>query len=109
MRDQKRKRLEATGWKVGTAAELLGLSAEEEAYIEIRLRLADGLKHRRLERHVTQVELAKAVRSSQSRIAKMEGGDPSVSIDLLVRTLLAMGASSREVADIISGASSKAA
>jgi DNA-binding XRE family transcriptional regulator len=109
MREQKKQRLEARGWKVGTTTELLGLSAEEEAYIEIRLRLAAGLKRRRLKRCVTQTDLAKAVHSSQSRIAKMEAGDPTVSIDLLVRTLLALGASRRELADIISGSSPKAA
>jgi DNA-binding XRE family transcriptional regulator len=109
MREEKRKRLVAKGWKVGTAGEFLGLSAEEEAYIEIRLRLAEGVKRRRLRRHVTQTELAKAIGSSQSRIAKMESGDPTVSIDLLVRTLLSLGARSRELARIISGASSSRA
>src|SRR5262245_37867878 len=109
MRDEKRKRLEARGWKEGTASEFLGLTPEEEAYIEIRLRLADGLKRRRAKRRVTQVALAKSVKSSQSRIAKMEAGDPTVSIDLLVRTLLALGATKRDVADLISGSSSRAA
>jgi DNA-binding XRE family transcriptional regulator len=101
MREAKRKRLEAKGWKVGSVKEFLGLSDAEEAYIELRLRLADGLKQRRLRRGLTQVALAKAVRSSQSRVAKMEAGDPSVSLDLLVRSLIALGASSRELAGII--------
>jgi DNA-binding XRE family transcriptional regulator len=109
MREDKRKRLETKGWKVGGTAELLGLTPEEEAYIEIRLRLADGLKQRRTKRRVTQVALAKSVKSSQSRIAKMEAGDPTVSIDLLVRTLLALGASKRDVADLIAGSSSSRA
>ncbi len=109
MREKKRKRLEAKGWKVGGAGELLGLSPEEEAFIEIRLRLATGLKARRVRRGITQTGLAKTVRSSQSRIAKMEAGDPAVSIDLLVRTLLALGASRRDVAALISGASSSRA
>lgn len=101
MREAKRKRLEAKGWKVGGAKEFLGLSKTEEAYIELRLRLADGLKQSRLRRGLTQVALAKAVRSSQSRVAKMEAGDPSVSLDLLVRSLIALGTSSRELAGII--------
>lgn len=109
MREDKRKRLEAKGWKLGGAAELLGLSPEEAAFIEIRLRLAKGLRARRLRRRVTQSDLAKSVRSSQSRIAKMEAGDPAVSIDLLVRTLLALGASRRDVAKLISGAPSSRA
>lgn len=101
MRTGKRKRLEARGWKVGSARELLDLSEQEEAYIELRLRLSEGLKARRNARGMTQVDLARAVRSSQSRVAKMEAGDPTVSLDLLVRTLLALGASSRELARLI--------
>jgi DNA-binding XRE family transcriptional regulator len=106
MRKDKKKRLEAKGWRTGSAGDFLGLSAQEEVYIEIRLRLADGLKRRRLRRDVTQADLARTIHSSQSRIAKMEAGDPTVSIDLLVRTLLALGASERDVAGLISGGSS---
>jgi DNA-binding XRE family transcriptional regulator len=102
MRDRKRKRLEAKGWRVGSARDFLGLTQAEEAYIELRLKLADGLKERRVRRRLTQVDLAKAVRSSQSRVAKMEAGDPSVSLDLLVRSLIVLGASNRELARIIS-------
>jgi hypothetical protein len=102
MREAKRKRLAAKGWKVGSATQFLGLSPEEEAYVELKLRLADGLRKRRLGSRLTQQELAKAVRSSQSRVAKMEAGDPTVTVDLLVRSLLALGATRREVARIIS-------
>ena len=101
MDERKRKRLEARGWKVGSAKELLRLSDEEEAYIELRLKLADGLKARRVDKGLTQVQLARAVQSSQSRVAKMEAGDPTVSLDLLVRSLLALGASNTELAKII--------
>ncbi len=101
MDESKRKRLEARGWKVGTPAEWLNLSAEDEAYIALRLKLAEGLKAKRLGSGLTQVEFAKVVRSSQSRVAKMEAGDPSVSLDLLVRSLLALGASDRELARMI--------
>jgi DNA-binding XRE family transcriptional regulator len=102
MREDKKRRLEAKGWKVGGAREFLELSAEEAAYIELKLKLADGLRERRRRRRLTQVELARRVRSSQSRVAKMEAGDPSVSLDLLIRSLLALGASNRELARIIS-------
>jgi len=101
MLERKRKRLQAKGWKVGTAKEFLHLSDEEEAYIELRLKLAEGLKARRIGQGLTQVQLAKAVRSSQSRVAKMEAGDPTVSLDLLVRSLLALGTTNRELAQII--------
>jgi predicted transcriptional regulator len=94
--------LESKGWKVGTTREFLNLSEEEAAYIELRVKLAEGLKERRIRRRLTQIDLAKAVRSSQSRVAKMEAGDPSVSLDLLVRSLIALGASAKELARIIS-------
>lgn len=102
MREEKRKRLEAKGWRIGGTREFLGLTEQEEAYIDLRLKLAEGLKKRRRRRRLTQVELARAVRSSQSRVAKMEAGDPSVSIDLLVRSLIALGASANDLARIIS-------
>jgi DNA-binding XRE family transcriptional regulator len=101
MRETKRKRLQTKGWKIGSAKEFLQLSDEEAAYIELRLRLAEGLKARRVGRGLTQIQLAKVVRSSQSRVAKMEAGDPTVSLDLLVRSLLALGTSDRELARII--------
>ncbi|MBL8224644.1 MAG: helix-turn-helix domain-containing protein [Chromatiales bacterium] len=101
MRADKKKRLTAEGWRLGTAAEFLGLSPDEEAFIELRLKLAEGLRQRRKSRGVTQVALARALKSSQSRVAKMEAGDPTVSLDLLVRSLLALGTSNRELAAII--------
>ena len=103
MHKSKRERLEAKGWRFGTAQEFLGLSIEESAYVELRLRLADSLRLRRQRRNLSQTQLARMVRSSQSRIAKMEGGDPSVSLDLLIRALLALGASARDLARAISG------
>jgi DNA-binding XRE family transcriptional regulator len=101
MRESKRKKLESKGWKLGNAKDLLGLSVQEEMYIELRLKLAEGLKARRRASGVTQVKLAKSIKSSQSRVAKMEAGDPTVSLDLLVKSILALGASNRELAAII--------
>ncbi len=105
MRKEKRRRLEARGWKVGTAQEFLRLSDEEAAYVELKLRLAIGLREWRRRRNLTQAELAKRLQSSQSRIAKMEAGDPSVSLDLLIRSLLTLGASRRELSRILSARS----
>lgn len=101
MRASKKAKLESRGWKVGAARDFLDLSAEEEAYIDLRLKLANGLKTHRVRSRLTQTELARAVRSSQSRVAKMESGDPTVSIDLLVKSLIALGATSRDLARII--------
>ena len=97
MDKNKQKRLEANGWKVGTVQEFLHLAPEELAYIELKLHLAKTLQKRRRAKRLTQVEVARLLKSSQSRIAKMEAGDPSVSVDLLVRSLLALGVPSRSV------------
>ena len=102
MREDKKKRLEAKGWKVGSAKEFLRLTDEESAYIDLKMRLADGLRDRRQRNRLSQVQLASMLKSSQSRIAKMESGDPSVSLDLLIRSLLALGISHRELSRIIS-------
>jgi len=102
MRENKRKRLLAGGWRVGSARDFLGLTDHEAAYIELKLRLAASLLECRRRRHMTQMDLARVLRSSQSRIAKMERGDPSVSLDLLVRSLLALGISARQLSRTIS-------
>ena len=97
----KKKRLETKGWKVGTTSEFLGLSPEETRYIELKLALSEHLRRRRVRRKLTQEQLAKLLSSSQSRVAKMESGDPSVSLDLLIRSLLALGTSERDLAKVI--------
>ena len=102
MREDKRRRLEAKGWKVGSTQAFLRLSDEEAAYIDLKVRLATSLRERRQGRHLTQADLAKLLRSSQSRVAKMEAGDPAVSLDLLIRSLLILGTSRLELSRIIS-------
>src|SRR5271156_7040068 len=98
MDSRKRKRLESAGWRVGSAAEFLGLNDEETAIVELKLGLADAVKENRARRRLTQEQLGKLLGSSQSRVAKMEAADSSVSIDLMVRSLLRMGASRKDVA-----------
>jgi len=104
----KRKKLEKSGWKIGTVEEFLNLSPDEAAYIEMKVGLSRSLKERRLKKKLSQEDLAKMIKTSQSRIAKMESGDPSVSIDLLVKSLLALGASRKELAKAISTTSQAA-
>lgn len=101
MERHKKQQLIARGWQVGTADEFLGLTAGEAAYVELKLVLSNSLKQRRQQRKLTQGELGKLLRSSQSRVAKMEAGDPAVSLDLLVRSLLALGASREDLARMI--------
>lgn len=96
MEATKQQRLEAAGWKVGTTAEFLGLSEEEAVLVEIKLRLSRKLRERRQQR-MTQAELAVRLNSSQPRVAKAEQGDSSVSLELLVRAMLATGATSKEI------------
>ncbi len=102
MNNLKRKKLEAKGWKVGTASEFLNLSQDEAAYVELKLSLSKSLQEARLEKKLTQEQLARLLKSSQSRVAKMESGDPSVSLDLLVRSLFALGESRKTLAKILS-------
>ena len=102
MRKAKRTALENRGWKVGSAEDFLGLSEQEIAYIELKLELSRKLKASRTNKKLTQAELARVVNSSQSRVAKMEAGDPTVSIDLLVKSLLALGVSKKELGQAIS-------
>lgn len=104
MDEKFRKQLEAGGWKVGTVQEFLGLSDEEAAYVEIRLALSGTLKARRAQIGLTQKQLADRMESSQSRVAKMEASDSSVSLDLLVRGLLATGATPQDIAASVASA-----
>jgi len=101
MDKRKKKDLESKGYKVGPVQEFLGLSTEESEYIELKLALSQALAKRRKQSKLTQAQLAKMLKSSQSRIAKMEKGDPSVSVDLLVKSLLAMGANKESIAKAI--------
>jgi len=102
MDKQKQKNLEKKGWKIGSAKEFLNLSEEESSYIELKIKLSSNLRKLRTERKLTQVELAKIIKSSQSRVAKLETGDPSVSLDLIIRSLLALGISNKDIARTIS-------
>jgi hypothetical protein len=102
MKKAKQARLEAKGWKVGTVAEFLNLTPEESALIEIKLALARRLRERR-QRRMTQAQLAEKIQSSQSRVAKAETGHSSVSLELLVRAMLATGASPKDIGNAIAG------
>lgn len=97
MKTAKVRRLKAAGWKIGSTKDFLRLSDQEAALVEVKLCLADALRQARRKRGLSQVDLAKRMRSSQSRIAKIEAGDPSVSLDLILRALVASGASRREI------------
>jgi len=101
MEKSNKRQLEAKGYRIGDANDFLELSPEESAYIEMKLALSQALAQKRKQRRLTQLELARKLNSSQSRIAKMEKGDPTVSVDLLVKALLAMGATKKSIAKTI--------
>jgi len=102
MRKEKIKKLESKGWKIGSAEDFLSLSPEETAYIDLKLNLSANLRKLRAEQNLTQIELAELLHSSQSRVAKIETGDPTVSLDLIIKSLLALGASKKQLARAIS-------
>jgi DNA-binding transcriptional regulator YiaG len=101
MKKSKRARLEAHGWRVGNATDFLELGAEEAALVETKLALSGSVRDRRRKQGLSQAELARRLRSSQSRVAKMEAADPTVSADLLLRALFALGATPSDVATVI--------
>ena len=101
MKRDKQRRLERAGWRVSNTAEFLGLTAEEQRFIDVKLALAAGLRQLRERRGLTQAVLAKHLGSSQSRIAKLEAADTSVSVDLMIRSLISVGAGPAEIAKII--------
>lgn len=101
MNDRKQKQLEEQGWVETDVQELFGLTAAEASYVELMIALSNAVRARRLAMGLTQQRLAELLESSQSRVAKMEAADPSVSLDLLIRAMLAMGATPRELGAVL--------
>ena len=101
VRADKRRKLERAGWTVGDAGDFLGLSADERRFVEVKLALADGLRRRREQLGLTQIQVAERFGSSQSRVAKMEAADRTVTTDLLLKSLFRLGASPRDVARLL--------
>ena len=101
MDKNQRRRLERAGWVVGDTTAFLDLSVEEQRFIETKLALASGLRRWRERLGLTQMEVARRCGSSQSRVAKMESGDRSVSMDLFVRVLFRLGAKRQDVARLL--------
>ena len=98
---EKQKRLEALGWTLGNASDFLELTPAEAELVELKTRLALFAKKQRIAHHLSQDALAQKMGSSQSRVAKIESGDPSVSLDLIVRALLTSGTTRQELAEVI--------
>ena len=101
MNTEKQKRLEAAGWKIGTVQEFLNLDDADMEFIETKLALTKAVREQRQRRHLSQVTLAERMKTSQSRVAKIEKGDPTVSVDLILRALFTLGVSRKEMAKAI--------
>lgn len=97
----KKARLQRKGWTVGGTADFLHLNPQEAQFVGLKLALANGVRQLREQRGITQAALAERLGSSQSRVAKMEAADRSVTVDLMVRSLLAIGATPSEIAKLI--------
>jgi hypothetical protein len=102
MDDNIKEKLEKAGWQVGSTQDFLKLSEEEMHLVEFRILLGKMLRDKRLAIGYTQSVLAKMIGSSQSRVAKMEVGDNSVSIDLILKSLFHIGISKKEICNYIS-------
>jgi ribosome-binding protein aMBF1 (putative translation factor) len=89
------------GWVEGSAQDFLELSSADVEYIETRRALARRFREERRRKHLTQTQLAATLKTSQSRVAKMEHGDPSVSVDLLLQALYQMGLKRKDIAAVV--------
>lgn len=94
---RKNARLEQAGWKTVTVQDFLGLSDDDMAVIEVKVALSKRLRDQRVRSGLTQSQVARTLRTSQPRVAKMEAADRTVSIDLLVKALVKTGVSVREI------------
>ncbi len=97
MNSIRRKELETKGWKFGGVEDFLGLTDEELEYIEMKITLSEMVKDYRERRGLSQIAAAEILKSSQSRVSKIETADPSVSIDLQIKSLLALGATKEDI------------
>jgi predicted XRE-type DNA-binding protein len=101
MDEDKRKRLEEAGFRVGGIQEFLGLTDEEMAYIHLRSSVSDAVRARLRSSALSRYALAKRLEVTRSQVNSLAAGDPSVSLDLLVRALLATGATVLDIAEAI--------
>jgi predicted XRE-type DNA-binding protein len=87
----KSKAIEAVGWKLGDAADFLGMSDEERQLLDTRVELAQAVRRQREALHLSQKQLGAMLKTSQPRVAKIERAASDVSMDQLVRAFTAAG------------------
>lgn len=91
MKPEKRKALEAIGWRIGDAADFLGLTEEERLLVELRIKLAERIRQLRKTRRLSQKQVADRLKSTQPRVARIEAASSDVSLDLMFRGLFVVG------------------
>src|SRR5262249_55126107 len=96
MNEEKRRALEAAGFVFEDAEDFLELPAEERRLVDLRLAVSRAVRARRQQQRLTQEQLARKLKSSQSRVAKLEAGSADVSLDLMFRGLFALGGSLKD-------------
>jgi transcriptional regulator with XRE-family HTH domain len=101
MNADRKKRLEAAGFKFGTVGELFNLSEAEELLVEVKVALAEAIRELREVRSLSQADLARLIGSGQARVSKLERSLESTSLDTLFRCMLALGASRQDLAKTI--------
>ncbi len=94
-------RHQAAGYRVTDAADWLGLTPQERTLVNMRVSLALEVERLRKESHLTQKALAAKIGAKQSGVARMLGSLASATIDSLIKTLLALGATPRRIAALI--------
>ena len=107
MKTAERRELESLSYRVVDTKEFLGLSDAEARLVELKVSLIERLKEIREANKVTQAELAKLIKSSQSRVAKIEAGASDVSLDLICRALFALGESPAAIKKVVAGRAGK--
>jgi DNA-binding transcriptional regulator YiaG len=89
-------------WVEGSVQDFRQLSDADMEYIEMRLAASRYLKSIRQAQNMTQKMVAMKLHTSQSRLAKMEAGDSSVSLDLLFKSLFSLGVSRKKLVRALS-------
>jgi transcriptional regulator with XRE-family HTH domain len=85
------KALTDAGFRIGDYGDFLELSDEERSIVELRVAIVKAIRGYRESQQLTQKQLAVRMKSSQSRVAKIEAGATGISLDLLLRALAAVG------------------
>ena len=99
--NERKAKIRKAGFKIGTVQEFLELSDAEMMIIDMRIALGKRIRTTREKQQLTQSELAKRIRSSQPRVAKIEAGEEGVSLDLMTKAALAVGMTRKQIAKAI--------